>query len=125
VQHARRGEHNHRPGLVNEGAVECFYVLEVEHVPLNKCLFDFLASPCDEQLVVVVGLLSQSEREINGVCQLHSLPVGLQKNAKLLSPAQSEHRNEDFATFVQAGVHLLNEIPFSATLRISDCSCVC
>ena len=32
------------------------YVLEVKHVSLHKGLFDFLVSPRDEQLIIMVSL---------------------------------------------------------------------
>ena len=64
-------------------------MLEVEHVPLDEGLPDLLVGPSDEHLVVVVGFLRQAHAEVDGNPQVHSLPVGLEQNAKLLKWAQN------------------------------------
>lgn len=50
-------------------------MLKLKHVPLDKCLPDLLVGPGDEELVVVVGLLCQARREVDGHFQVHALPV--------------------------------------------------
>lgn len=49
-------------------------MLELKHVPLDKRLPDLLVGPRDEELVIVVGLLRQPRREIDGSLQVHSFP---------------------------------------------------
>lgn len=116
MQHPRRCKDYHRSGLVNERAIKAFDVLEIKHVTLNECLLDLLTGPRDEQLVVVVGLLRQAQREIDGIVELHSFPISLQENAELLSSAQGKYWDQDFATFVQTIVDFFNEVSFTTAL---------
>ena len=64
----------HRPRIVCEGPVERLDVFEFKHVPLHKRLPNFLISPSDEELVIMIGLLRQSRRKINWSLQVHSFP---------------------------------------------------
>ena len=45
VQHARRREQHHGPGLVGVAGLEGGDVVEVKHVLLDKGLFDLLVGP--------------------------------------------------------------------------------
>lgn len=55
----------HRSWVICEGPIKCFDVLELKHVPLHKCFPNFLISPRDEELVIMVSLLCQSSGKIN------------------------------------------------------------
>ena len=50
-------------------------MLKFKHVPLDKCLAYLLVGPGDEELIVVVGLLCQARREVDGHLQVHAFPV--------------------------------------------------
>jgi hypothetical protein len=55
---------------------------------------DLFVGPVNEKLVVVGGLFREAGREVDGHCQVHSLPVGFQQYAKLLRSSQSKHWDE-------------------------------
>lgn len=65
----------HRARVVCKGPIKRFDVFEFKHVPLHKRFPDFLISPGDEELVIMIGLLRQSRGKINGSLQVHSFPV--------------------------------------------------
>lgn len=65
----------HWPRVIGEGPVKCLDVFEFKHVPLDKSFPDLLISPCDEELVVMIGLLSQPRGEVNWGLQIHSFPL--------------------------------------------------
>lgn len=64
----------HWSWIVCKGSIKCFDVFELKHVSLHKCLPDFLISPCDEELIIVISLLCQSSGKINWSFQVHSFP---------------------------------------------------
>lgn len=65
----------HRARVVCKGPIKRFDVFEFKHVPLHKRFPDFLISPGDEELVIMIGLLRQSRGKINWSLQVHSFPV--------------------------------------------------
>ena len=90
MQHARRGEDDHGPGIVGVTPVKGLDVLEFEHVALDESVFDLLIGPRDEHLIEIVGLFCQAQREVNGRREIHALPIGLQQDAEFLGTAESE-----------------------------------
>ena len=83
MEHAGRGEEDHRLVGLDRLRLEFLDVLKVEHVVLNEGFADFLIRPVDEQLVVEVRLLCQAAGEVDRVLQIGAVPVGLQQDAEL------------------------------------------
>ncbi len=107
MKHAGRGEEHHGSWEVDVGVVEGADVLEVEHVPLDEGALDLLVGPVDEETVVLVRLVRQALRVVDGIVQVHPLPVRLEQNAELLRMTQGEHRNQH--------LHRTNNFPSSNT----------
>lgn len=120
MEHSRRREHDHRAGVVDVPAVERLDVLEVEHVAMDEGLSDLLVGPRDEHFVIIVRLLGQAQREVDRELQVHSLPVSLEEDAKLLRAAQRKDGNQNFTAARDALVDLLEEVGFAAPLRVAD-----
>ena len=57
---------------------------EVKHVLLDERLLDFFVGPVYEQFVVEIGFLGEAAREVDGILEACSSPIGLEEDAKLL-----------------------------------------
>lgn len=99
-------------------------MFEIEHVSFDERLLDLLTRPRDKELIVVVGLFGETEREVDGILELHALPIGLEQNAELLGAAECEDGYEHFAALVQTRVNLFDEVSLAATFRVAYCGCV-
>ena len=75
MQHSWGSKDNHWSWIINVGPVKCLDMLEFEHVSLYKCIFNLLTSPCDKQLVVVVGLKRKVDDILYGTKMLIYLTV--------------------------------------------------
>ena len=84
MKHTRRRKHHHWSGILDVAPVERFDVFEIEQVPLDKGVSDFLIGPRYEQLVVVVCFLGQPCGEVDGYLDVHAVPKRLKKDAQLL-----------------------------------------